>query len=337
MQDNRKMRCILAFLVLGISTVMLVILNICIGTVEIPFRDILQSIAGKSVDNKRILWDIRMPRTFAALLLGGALGLAGYLLQTFFHNPIAGPFVLGISSGAKMMVALVMVFLMGNALHVSSAALVAAAFVGALLSMGFVLAVSRKVNHMAMLVVSGVMIGYICSAITELVVTFASDSDIVNLHNWSRGSFSGMTWDNVKVITGVVLVTVVLVFWIAKPLSAYQLGEVYAQNMGVNIPAFRVLLVILSSILSACIVAFAGPISFVGVAVPHLVKSLLRTTKPILMIPACFLGGSVFCLFCDLLARMLFAPTELSISTVTAVFGAPVVIIVMMRRKKSNL
>ncbi len=337
MQDNRKMRYILAFLVLGISTVMLVILNIGIGTVEIPFRDILQSIAGKSVDNERILWDIRMPRTFAALLLGGALGLAGYLLQTFFHNPIAGPFVLGISSGAKMMVALVMVFLMGNALHVSSAALIAAAFVGALLSMGFVLAVSRKVNHMAMLVVSGVMIGYICSAITELVVTFASDSDIVNLHNWSRGSFSGMTWDNVKVITGVVLVTVVLVFWIAKPLSAYQLGEVYAQNMGVNIPAFRVLLVILSSILSACIVAFAGPISFVGVAVPHLVKSLLRTTKPILMIPACFLGGSVFCLFCDLLARMLFAPTELSISTVTAVFGAPVVIIVMMRRKKSNL
>lgn len=337
MQDNRKMRYILAFLVLGISTVVLVILNICIGTVEIPFRDILQSIAGKSVDNERILWDIRMPRTFVALLLGGALGLAGYLLQTFFHNPIAGPFVLGISSGAKMMVALVMVFLMGNALHVSSAALVVAAFVGALLSMGFVLAVSRKVNHMAMLVISGVMIGYICSAITELVVTFASDSDIVNLHNWSRGSFSGMTWDNVKVITGVVLVTFVLIFWLAKPLSAYQLGEVYAQNMGVNIPAFRVLLVILSSILSACIVAFAGPISFVGVAVPHLVKSLLRTTKPILMIPACFLGGSVFCLFCDLLARMLFAPTELSISTVTAVFGAPVVIIVMMRRKKSNL
>lgn len=337
MQDNRKMRYILAFLILGISTVVLVILNICIGTVEIPFRDILQSIAGKSVDNERILWDIRMPRTFAALLLGGALGLAGYLLQTFFHNPIAGPFVLGISSGAKMMVALVMVFLMGNALHVSSAALVAAAFVGALLSMGFVLAVSRKVNHMAMLVVSGVMIGYICSAITEMVVTFASDSDIVNLHNWSRGSFSGMTWDNVKVITGVVLITYLFVTWIAKPLGAYQLGEVYAQNMGVNIPAFRVLLVILSSILSACIVAFAGPISFVGVAVPHLVKSLLRTTKPILMIPTCFLGGSVFCLFCDLLARMLFAPTELSISTVTAVFGAPVVIIVMMRRKKSNL
>ena len=337
MQHNRKMRYTSAFLILGIATLVLVILNVCIGTVEIPFRDILTSIGGYSVENERILWDIRMPRTLAALLLGGALGLAGYLLQTFFHNPIAGPFVLGISSGAKMVVALVMVFLMGNAIRVSSAALIAAAFVGAMLSMGFVLAVSRKVHHMAMLVVSGVMIGYICSAITELVVTFASDSDIVNLHNWSRGSFSGMTWDNVTVITGVVFVTFLLVFLIAKPLGAYQLGEVYAQNMGVNIPLFRVLLVILSSILSACIVAFAGPISFVGVAVPHLVKALFRTTKPILMIPACFLGGSVFCLFCDLLARMFFAPTELSISTVTAVFGAPVVIFVMMRRNKERM
>ena len=334
MQDNRKMRYILAFLVLGISTVVLVILNICIGTVEIPFRDILQSIAGKSVDNERILWDIRMPRTFVALLLGGALGLAGYLLQTFFHNPIAGPFVLGISSGAKMMVALVMVFLMGNALHVSSAALVVAAFVGALLSMGFVLAVSRKVNHMAMLVVSGVMIGYICSAITELVVTFAEDADIVNLHNWSRGSFSGMTWDNVKVMSIVVAVTFLMVILLAKPLEAYQLGETYAQNLGVNLRTLRILLVVLSSVLSACIVAFAGPISFVGIAVPQLIRKLFGTTKPLLMIPACFLGGSVFCLFCDLLARTWMAPTELGISTVTAIFGAPVVLWIMVSKSR---
>ena len=134
-----------------------------------------------------------MPRAIAAMILGGALALAGYLLQTFFHNPIAGPFVLGISSGAKMIVALVMVFLLGNAIRVSSLAMIAAAFLGAMLSMGFVLIISRKVSSMSMLVVSGVMIGYICSAVTEFVVTFADDSDIVNLHNWSRGSFSGMT------------------------------------------------------------------------------------------------------------------------------------------------
>ena len=337
MQHSRKIRYIIAFLLLGISVLVLVAMNVCIGTVKISLEDIIVSIGGRQINNSRILWDIRMPRTMAALILGGALALAGYLLQTFFHNPIAGPFVLGISSGAKMVVALVMVFLMGQAIRVSSVTLIATAFLGAMISMGFVLLMSRKVNNMSMLVVSGVMIGYICSAVTELVVTFANDAEIVNLHSWSRGSFSGMTWDNVIVMAVVITVTFVIVFFMAKPLSAYQLGESYAQNMGVNIRLLRVALVILSSILSACIVAFAGPISFVGVAVPHLVKSLLGSAKPILMIPACFLGGSVFCLFCDLLARTMFAPTELSISTVTAVFGAPVVLWVMIRRSREKV
>jgi iron complex transport system permease protein len=337
MQHSRKIRNIIAFLLLGISVLAFVAMNVCIGTVKISLEDIMAAIGGREINNGRILWDIRMPRTMAAMILGGALALAGYLLQTFFHNPIAGPFVLGISSGAKMVVALVMVFLMGQAIRVSSVTLIAAAFLGAMISMGFVLLMSRKVNNMSMLVVSGVMIGYICSAVTELVVTFANDAEIVNLHNWSRGSFSGMTWDNVIVMAVVITVTFVIVFFMVKPLSAYQLGESYAQNMGVNIRVLRVALVILSSIMSACIVAFAGPISFVGVAVPHLVKSLLGSTKPILMIPACFLGGSVFCLFCDLLARTMFAPTELSISTVTAVFGAPVVLVVMIRRSREKV
>ena len=337
MQQKRKIRYIAAFLLLGISVLLFVVLNVCIGTVKISFTDILASVMGEKINNDRILWDIRMPRTLAAMILGGALALAGYLLQTFFHNPIAGPFVLGISSSAKMVVALVMVFFMGRAIRVSSITLIMAAFIGAMLSMGFVLLMSHKVSNMSMLVVSGVMIGYICSAITELVVTFANDADIVNLHNWSRGSFSGMTWGNVAVMTGVVAVTFLAVFLLAKPLSAYQLGEVYAKNMGINITVLRIAIVILSSVLSACIVAFAGPISFVGIAVPHLVKSLLGTTKPILMIPACFMGGSVFCLFCDLLARIMFAPTELSISTVTAIFGAPVVLWVMIRRNKEKI
>lgn len=336
MQHSRKKRYIIAFLLLGIGVLVFAAINVCIGTVKISLEDIRASISGQQINNSRILWDIRMPRTMAAMILGGALGLAGYLLQTFFHNPIAGPFVLGISSGAKMVVALVMVFLMGQAIRVSSVILIAAAFLGAMISMGFVLLMSRKVDNMSMLVVSGVMIGYICSAVTELVVTFANDAEIVNLHNWSRGSFSGMTWDNVFVMAVVIAVTFVIVFFMSKPLDAYQLGESYAQNMGVNIRLLRAALVILSSILSACIVAFAGPVSFVGVAVPHLVKSLLGSVKPILMIPACFLGGSVFCLLCDLLARILFAPTELSISTVTAVFGAPVVLWVMIRRSREK-
>ena len=167
-------------------------------------------------------------------------------------------------------------------------------------------------------------------------VTLTDDADIVNLHNWSLGSFSGINWDNVKVMAIVVLITMFFVFLLSKPISAYQMGEAYAQNMGLNVSRFRIVLVILSSILSACVTAFAGPVSFVGIAVPHLVKGLFGTTQPILMIPACFLGGASFCLFCDLLARTLLAPTELSISTVTAIFGAPVVIWVMVKRKKER-
>ena len=135
------------------------------------------------------------------------------------------------------------------------------------------------------------MIGYICSAVTDFLVTFAEDSDIVNLHNWSMGSFSGITWENVKTIVFVVAVTGILTFFLSKPMEAYQLGETYAKNMGVNIKMFRILLVILSSILSAVVTAFAGPVSFVGIAVPQMVKRLFRTAKPIIMIPACFLGG----------------------------------------------
>lgn len=337
MRDGRKIRYMAAFILLGVGVLVFLILNCCIGSVKIPMADIISAVKGNEIENSRILWDIRLPRAFAAMILGGALALAGYLLQSFFHNPIAGPFVLGISSGAKMVVAIVMVFLMGQAVRVNSAVLIIAAFIGAMISMGFVLLMSKRVNNMSMLVVSGVMIGYICSAITEFIVTFANDADIVNLHNWSRGSFSGMTWNQVAVMAVVIAVTSIAVFMLAKPLSAYELGEAYARNMGVNVRLLRVMLVILSSLLSACIVAFAGPISFVGIAAPHLVKSLLKTTKPILMIPACFLGGSLFCMFCDLLARTLLAPTELSISTVTAVFGAPVVLWVMIRRNKERL
>ena len=232
------------------------------------------------------------------------------------------------------MVVIVMIFLLSKGIASSSAVMILAAFAGAMISMGFILLVSRKVKRMSMLVICGVMIGYICSAITDFVVTFADDSNIVNLHNWSMGSFSGTSWGNVQVCTVVVLISLLLAFLMSKPISAYQLGENYAQNMGVNIKAFRVSLILLSSILSATVTAFAGPISFVGIAVPHLIKSLMKTAKPILVIPGCFLGGAVFCLFCDLIARTVFAPTELSISSVTAVFGAPIVIYMMVRKQR---
>lgn len=334
---KRKRFCI-AYLILAALVLVFLAWNVCAGSVPVPFREVLNILFGREADavSADIILRIRLPRALAAAVLGGALALSGYLLQTFFHNPIAGPFILGISSGAKLTVALVMIFFLGQAGRISSLLMIAAAFVGAMISMGFVLLMSRLIDRMSMLIVSGVMIGYICSAITDLIVTFADDADIVNLHNWSKGSFSGISWDNVLVMTAVVSVSFFCVFLMSKPISAYQMGESYARNMGLDIRLFRALLVILSSVLSACVTAFAGPVSFVGIAVPHLVKSLFRTAKPILMIPACFLGGAAFCLFCDLLARVLFAPTELSISSVTAIFGAPVVIYILIQRKRDK-
>ena len=335
---KRQGRYTVAFAILLVLVLVFLVLNVCIGSVNIPVSEIPKILFGNGADDvyTDIVMGIRFPRALAAAILGGGLALSGYLLQTFFHNPIAGPFTLGISSGAKLMVSLVMVASLGNALKLSSWLMIIAAFVGAMICMGFVILMSRVMDQMSMLIVSGVMIGYICSAITDFIVTFADDADIVNLHNWSKGSFSGITWNNVSIMAIVTGVTLIWIFLLSKPLSAYQMGESYARNMGLNVQMFRILLVLLSSVLSACVTAFAGPVSFVGIAVPHLVKNLFGTAKPILMIPACFLGGATFCLFCDLLARTMFAPTELSISTVTAVFGAPVVIYIMIHRKKEK-
>lgn len=337
MRKKLHLRYWIAFGFLALLLMSFTVWNINSGSIEISVKEIMEILfLGKGGDTAlNIVWEIRLPRILAAIILGGALSVSGFLLQTFFGNPIASPFVLGISSGAKLVVSLVMIFLLGKSMVASSAVLILAAFVGSMISMGFVLLVAKKVKQMSALIISGIMIGYICSAITDFVITFADDSNIVNLHNWSMGSFSGMNWENVRMMAVVTAVTVLMVFLMSKPISAYQLGEGYAQNMGVNIKLFRVALILLSSILSACVTAFAGPISFVGIAVPHLVKSLLKTARPLLVIPACFLGGAVFCLFCDLIARTAFAPTELSISSVTAVFGAPVVIYIMIRRKRS--
>ena len=334
MEQKRKTRTWCGFLLLLVLLAVFLIWNLFAGSVQLSASQIGQILLGGGDDltQKQIIMQIRLPRMASALILGGALSVSGYLLQTFFHNPIAGPFVLGISSGAKLAVSLVMIFLLSRGVKSSSALLIGAAFVGAMLA-GLILLISQYVDQMSLLVVCGVMIGYICSALTDFLVTFADDSSIVNLHNWSLGSFSGMSWENVKTMAGVCGVTLLLTFFLSKPIRAYQLGEVYAQNMGVPLRAFRTALILLSSVLSACVTAFAGPISFVGIAVPHLMKSLFKSAEPLVMIPACFLGGGVFCLFCDLIARTAFAPTEVSISSVTAVFGAPIVIYMMIHRK----
>lgn len=328
----------IVFAVLAAAFIIITVLNINTGNVDISLPKILRIIfTGEGArDEVNIIRKIRLPRILMAAILGGALSLSGFLLQTFFENPIAGPFVLGISSGAKLLVALTMIFVLGKTGSVTSWMLIAAAFAGSLLCTGFILAVSRVVRHMAALLVAGIMIGYICSALTDFCVTFAQDSDIVNLHGWSLGSFSGTNWDNVVLAAIVIAVVFACTFMLAKPIGAFQLGEAYAQSMGVNVRAYRVLLILLSSLLSATVTAFAGPISFVGIAVPFLTRRALGSSKPLVVIPASFLAGAVFVMFSDLIARTAFAPTELNISTVTSIFGAPVVIYMLVRRQKGR-
>lgn len=331
MRRTAVLRYAARFALLGVLLAGLLVWNIAAGSVDFTLGELLAALSDPAGGG--IIWGIRLPRVLAAAILGGALSVSGFLLQTFFANPIAGPFVLGISSGAKLTVSLVMVGLLSRGVVISSGALIVGAFAGSMISMGFILLLSRRVRQMSMLVVSGVMIGYICSAITDFVVTFADDSNIVNLHNWSLGSFSGSSWENVRLMALVVGAALALSFLLSKPIGAYQMGEVYAQNMGVNIRRFRIELILLSSVLSACVTAFAGPISFVGIAAPHLIKALFRTAKPIVIIPASFLGGAAFCLGCDLIARTAFAPRDMSISSVTAVFGAPIVLYLMASKR----
>ena len=331
-------RLTIAYLSMAGALLALFALNLFWGSVSLTPGAVAAALLGRGEDALAvgIVLQLRLPRTVMVVLLGAALSAAGYLLQTFFANPIAGPFVMGVSSGAKLAVALTMVVFLQRGLLTSSATLIIAAFAGSMAAMAFVLVVARRVPRMSILVICGIMIGYICSAATDILVTFADDTDIVNLHNWSQGSFSGMNWSNILMIFILTLLSFLAAMFLAKPIGAYQMGETYARNMGVNITVLRVSLILLSSLLSACVTAFAGPISFVGIAVPHLIKSATGTAKPLVLIPGCFLGGAVVTLFCDGIARTLFAPTEVSISTVTAVFLVPVVIVMMLRRQEER-
>lgn len=335
-----RIRWTAAFIVLIALFLTALVANINTGSVHISVRQIFDIIVRKDstdIVSYNIIWKIRLPRMLTAALLGGALALSGFLLQTFFRNPIAGPYVLGISAGAKMLLAVVTILFAEAVVSVPLGLTVAVSFAGSMISMVFVLIFAGYVRNMSVLLVIGIMVSNICSAVTDFLINFANEAQIVNLTYWSLGSFSGASWDNLKYAAVIIFVTFVLTVLVSKPMTAYQLGEGYAGSMGVNVKVFRIILICLSSMLSACVTAFSGPIAFVGIAVPHITRLLFKTAKPIVMIPAVFMTGCVFCMVCDLWARTLLAPTELSLGTVTSIVGAPVVISLMLKqRRKSN-
>ncbi len=317
---------------------LLAALSICIGDVKISGEELFNILKGgdKESDEYAIVFLIRLPRTLMAAVLGGGLALSGFLLQTFFKNPIAGPFVLGISSGARLAIVIALIISLRNYSSFSSISMVLISFAGSLLSILIILLFSRKVSDNSVLLIAGIMIGYISSAITDFLMTFASDQAIVHMRGWTLGSISGSSLRDVAVASGFIFISSLTVFLLSKPIGALRLGDAYALSLGVNVRSLRIAIITVSGLLSATVTAFAGPVSFVGIAVPYITKRLLKTSDPVRVIPASFLCGSSFLLFCDLVARTAFSPVELNISTVTGLFGAPVVIFILFRGRENK-
>ena len=311
-------------------------LNIVTGSVDINFFDIFRIVSQHITDstNGFILWKIRIPRSIAAVLGGAYLATSGLLLQVFFRNPIVGPYILGISSGATLMVSVVMLSTLSFGLAgISPYLTVIAAFGGAYFVMMIILVVARKVKNNITLLIIGLMMGYLCHAITSILIAFAESEKIKGFTLWQLGSFSGFSWKEVYLLIflgGLIFAGVCL---LSKPLNALLLGEDYASSMGVNIKLFRLLILLFSCALAGMVTAFAGPVAFVGLAVPHMARLLFGTSDNKLLIPAVALLGGIVTSICDLIARQIFSPVEIPVSAITAFFGAPVVISLLLKKR----
>jgi iron complex transport system permease protein len=338
--SNARNRRAVAMLPLLATTVVAVFwLSLNTGSVVSQAGQVWRILWGDSVGGNLdfIIRNIRLPRALAALSGGAMLAVSGLLLQVFFRNPIVGPFVLGISSGSTLMVALVMltgyaVGMVGVVPYLTPVA----ALAGALGAMSLVMAVAAKIKQGVTLLITGIMIGYLTSAVTSLLITFAEAERIKGFNLWQLGSFSGYTWNELGVMMSAGCVLLVLVWGISKQLNAFLLGENYAATMGVNIHRFRIALVFCSCGLSALVTATAGPVAFVGLAVPHMARLAMGTSDNKLLIPATALLGSLVCGFCDIVARLLFAPVESPLSAITSFFGAPVVILLLIRNRSNR-
>jgi iron complex transport system permease protein len=311
-------------------------LNLALGSVRVPWRELAAVLAsrGDAGAAARMLWEIRFPRALAGAFGGASLAASGLLLQIFFRNPIVDPFILGISSGATLAVgAVLLAGVVVGRTAVSPYLMNLAALAGAAMVLVLVVAVAGRVRNAVTLLLVGLMIGYLCSAGSSILVAVAEKEKVHAFVLWTLGSFSGFTWDEVTIVAPCASGLIGGVYLLCKPLNALLMGEDYARSLGVNLRAVRVVLVLLASSLAAIVTAFAGPVGFVGLAAPHLARLLLGTADNRHLIPAATLVGGVITSGCDLVARLILSPVELPLSAVTALFGAPLVISFLRRRR----
>ncbi|MDX2305133.1 MAG: iron ABC transporter permease [Microscillaceae bacterium] len=334
----------LIFLLSFLILILFFIINIFLGSVHIPILNIIQILWQPEPENQtwvNILYKIRIPRAFTAILAGVALSLSGLQMQTLFRNPLAGPSVLGISSGASMGVALV-VLGSGSWLGQGSFGLlwvggewliISAAFVGAAAVMGIILLVSFRVRDNVVLLIVGMMVGAFASALVGIWQYFSHPESLQNYVIWTFGSLAGVTARQLEILVPVVILGIVASFSLIKILNVLLLGENYARSSGLNILRSRLYIITISALLTGSVTAFCGPISFVGIAVPHLARGLFKTSDHSVLIPACALLGSIFMLFCDVLSKLPYSSAGLPINIMTSLIGAPLVILIIMRNK----
>ncbi|MDI9612266.1 MAG: iron ABC transporter permease [Acidobacteriota bacterium] len=337
MVENR--RYLYLFPIVALLLAASVILNLIIGTAHIRLSEILAILLGRvpsEVVESFIIFKIRMPRLVASLIGGGFLAVSGLLMQVYFRNPIVGPYILGISSGATLAVGIATLSSLSLGFAgISPYMTVLAAFIGACSVMAIVIFVASRMKSVIALLLIGIMMGYVASALTDILVAFANKEKIKHFVLWGMGSFSGFSWEEILILFFAGGAIVVGTYLMSKHLNAFLLGEEYAQSMGVNIRLFRVLLIFLSCALAALVTASAGPVGFIGLAVPHMARILFKTQNNRILIPACLLLGGFVTNICDLVARTAFSPAELPLSSITAIFGAPIVIGLIAKRRYS--
>jgi len=327
---------------LGALIVVLFILNLFLGSVAIPVRDVVNILLGD--ENSKASWQFiilqsRLPQAITATLCGAALAVSGLMLQTAFRNPLAGPSIFGINSGAGLGVALVMLFL-GGGLSVGSvnfsgfAAILLAAFLGAMVVMAIIFFFSTVVHNSIMLLIIGIMVGYISNSAISLLNFFATDEGVKSYMVWGLGSFGGVSMTNMPIFASVTIIGILGALVLVKPLNALMLGEQYAENLGVNIIRVRNWLLIVTGLLTAITTAFCGPVAFIGLAVPHIVRLLITTDNHRQLLPATLLCGAVVALVCNLICYLPGERGVIPLNAVTPLIGAPVIIYVIARSSK---
>ncbi len=318
-------------------------LNLSLGSVRIPFADILSILAGKNTTVQvwhDIIWDFRMTKALTCILAGSALSIAGLLMQTLFRNALAGPDVLGLSSGASLAVSLIF---MSPALGIevlsspSPWAVVAAASAGCGLVFILVLGISYRIHDNTSLLIIGLMLGATASSLVSVLQFLSNAEDQQAFLLWTFGSLGRLNWNEIQVLTWILVLGATIAFLSAKALNAWFLGDNYARSLGVNISRSRLWVILSTSILTGAVTAFCGPIAFVGLAVPHLVKLLIRTHNHLILIPAVMVGGAALMLLCDILAQLPGSIYVLPINAITALIGAPVVISIIMKAKRISV